>query len=270
MRHKENKITLPGKLRITFVQTALYWEDADENRKNLTSLLARTRRGTTDLILLPEMFSTGFTMNAPEVAETMNGPTTAWMKDLAASKGAVVCGSIIIQEKQKFYNRLLWIDPGKKPLVYDKRHLFRMAGEHHIFSPGMKRLIVTLNGWRVCPLVCYDLRFPVWSRNKGDYDLLLFVANWPQKRRFAWKQLLVARAIENQCYLAGLNRIGKDGKHISYRGDSVVLDAMGQKISKTTGTEEAVETVTLDYGMLDHLRKSFPVLADADNFEVKM
>jgi predicted amidohydrolase len=214
------------------------------------------------------MFTTGFTMNASEHAESMEGDTLLWMKGIAAEKNSVVCGSIIVVERKKFYNRLLWVQPDGQVHFYDKRHLFRMAGEHKTFSGGNKKLIVEWKGWRICPMVCYDLRFPVWSRNVNDYDLLLYVANWPQRRKYAWNQLLIARAIENQCYVAGVNRVGLDGQNITYSGDSVVLDPLGQKRSSLKTLATAIETVTLNGKTLSELRKEFPVLMDADQFKI--
>lgn len=255
-------------LRITPVQTSLSWESADQNLSHFAKLLSSVRKGSTDLILLPEMFTTGFTMNTRAVAEKMDGKTVAWMHQTAKEKNAVICGSVVIEERGNYYNRLIWVQPDGKILHYDKRHLFRMAKEHLTYSPGKKKLIVELKGWRVCPLVCYDLRFPVWSRNTGDYDLLLYVANWPERRRFAWSQLLIARAIENQCYVAGLNRVGVDGKEITYTGDSVVLDPFGEKISKLKPSKTQIETVKLDPKVLLNARKNFPVMMDSDRFRI--
>lgn len=255
-------------LRITPVQASLSWESADQNLSHFTKLLSSVRKGSTDLILLPEMFTTGFTMNARAVAEKMDGKTVAWMHQMAIEKNAVICGSVVIEERGKYYNRMIWVQPDGRILHYDKRHLFRMAKEHLTYSPGKKKLIVELKGWRVCPLVCYDLRFPVWSRNTGDYDLLLYVANWPERRRFAWSQLLIARAIENQCYVAGLNRVGVDGKEITYTGDSVVLDPFGEKISNLKPSKTQIETVKLDPKVLLNARKNFPVMMDSDRFRI--
>ena len=256
-------------LKLTLVQTSLLWEKPEANRNHFDLVLKNFKKGSSNLILLPEMFTTGFTMNAEGVAEKMDGPTVAWMAALAAKKNAVVCGSLVISEKKKYFNRLIWMQPDGKYSFYDKRHLFRMVGEHNIYSSGTKRLVVELQGWNICPLVCYDLRFPVWSRSNSDYDLMIYIANWPKQRSFAWSQLLVARAIENQCYVAGLNRIGRDGKHNEYSGDSVVLDAYGQKISSTKPTNSSVETVVLSLKKLNDFRKAFPVFMDADKFKIQ-
>lgn len=255
-------------LKITLVQTELEWENAPANFREFNKILRGIRKNKTDIILLPEMFTTGFTMNAKKVAEKMNGASVQWMRELAAKKNAAVCGSLVIEDKKKFYNRLVWMRPDGTYEYYDKRHLFRMANEHQTYSSGKKKLIVQWKGWRICPLVCYDLRFPVWSRNTGDYDLLLYVANWPERRRFAWSQLLIARAIENQCFVAGLNRVGADGKNITYSGDSVVLDPFGEKISNIKPSKVQIETIKLDPKTLLDARKHFPVMMDRDRFRI--
>lgn len=255
-------------LKITLVQTELEWENAPANLKRFNKILQGIRKNKTDIILLPEMFTTGFTMNAKQLAERMDGESVQWMRELAAKKNAVVCGSLVIEDKKKFYNRLVWMRPDGTYEYYDKRHLFRMANEHLTYSSGKKKLIVEWKGWKICPLVCYDLRFPVWSRNTGDYDLLLYVANWPERRRYAWSQLLIARAIENQCFVAGLNRVGVDGKNISYTGDSVVLDPFGEKSSRIKPAKVQVETVKLDPKVLLNARKNFPVMMDKDRFRI--
>jgi len=256
-------------LKITLLQASLEWEKPEVNILHFERLLKNVKMGSTDLILLPEMFTTGFTMNAKSVAESMNGNAVSWMKKTAKDKKAVICGSLVIKEKGKYYNRLIWAEPGGKILTYDKRHLFSMAKENKTYTPGKKRLIVKLNGWNICPLVCYDLRFPVWSRSKGEIDLLLYVANWPDKRSYAWKQLLIARSIENQCYVAGLNRVGVDGKAIPYNGDSVVLDPLGAPLSKITPGKTTISTISISRKQLMELRKSFPVANYADKFKLR-
>lgn len=258
-------------LKITIIQARLVWEHRDKNISNFDTLLNRVKRNTTHLIVLPEMFSTGFTMNTKSMAETMEGSSVAWMHNVAETKNAVVCGSLIIKERGKYFNRLVWMQPNGKVHTYDKRHLFRMARENNYYSAGAKKFIGEIKGWRICPQVCYDLRFPVWSRNtqKEKFDVLLYVANWPKRRNFAWRQLLIARAIENQVYVAGVNRIGKDGNGIDYTGDSVVLDPLGKKVSKTKSSRQSVETILLSEKALKELRKNFPVLLDADEFKIK-
>ncbi|HEX7416425.1 MAG TPA: amidohydrolase, partial [Steroidobacteraceae bacterium] len=215
-------------LRVTLIQTALHWQEPAANRADFTSHLAPLA-GATDLIVLPEMFTTGFSMSAEQLAEPADGATSAWLREQARALSAAVTGSLIVSEAGQFYNRLLWATPDGRIAHYDKRHLFRMGREHEHFAGGAAPLLVEWRGWRICPLVCYDLRFPVWSRRRPalDYDLLLYVANWPAARRYAWSQLLKARAIENQAYVVGINRIGDDGQGISHAGESAVLDFLG-------------------------------------------
>ncbi len=256
-------------LRITTVQTNLVWQNAAKNLKNFSGLLKSMKPGSTDILVLPEMFNTGFTMNAKAMAEKSDGPTMQWMSKTANEKNTVVCGSLIIEEGGHYYNRLIWMSPGGAHAHYDKRHLFRMAHENNTYKGGSKKLILLYKGWRISTFICYDLRFPVWMRNKHEYDCAIVVANWPEKRSFAWKQLLIARAIENQAFVVGVNRIGKDGNKINYAGDSLVLDPLGKKINKTKSNTEKVETVTLNFDTLEELRHSFPVADDADTFTVQ-
>jgi predicted amidohydrolase len=253
-------------LRVTLVQAELAWQDPAANRHRLAAHF-RGLVGHTDLVVLPEMFSTGFSMAAAELAEDMDGPTVDWMREEAAALGCVIAGSLIVRDGGRCYNRLVWARPDGSLEHYDKRHLFRLAGEQDHYAAGSRRLVVTLKGWRVCPMVCYDLRFPVWSRSRGDYDLLLYVANWPQRRALAWSTLLRARAIENQSYVVGVNRIGKDGNGTAYAGDSVALDFLGQPLSSEGGGDR-VETAVLDLESLRAYRESFPVHLDADRFEL--
>jgi predicted amidohydrolase len=253
-------------LRVTLVQAELAWQDPAANRHRLAAHF-RGLVGHTDLVVLPEMFSTGFSMAAAALAEDMDGPTVDWMREEAAALGCVIAGSLIVRDGGRCYNRLVWARPDGSLEHYDKRHLFRLAGEQDHYAAGSRRLVVTLKGWRVCPMVCYDLRFPVWSRSRGDYDLLLYVANWPQRRALAWSTLLRARAIENQSYVVGVNRIGKDGNGTAYAGDSVALDFLGQPLSSEGGGDR-VETAVLDLESLRAYRESFPVHLDADRFEL--
>jgi len=206
-------------------------------------------------------------MDAEGLAEDMDGPTVGWMREEAAALGCVVTGSLIVREGDRRYNRLVWARPDGSLAHYDKRHLFRMADEQRHYSAGDRRLVVELKGWRVCPMVCYDLRFPVWSRSRDDYDVLLYVANWPQRRAHAWSTLLRARAIENLCYVVGVNRVGKDGNGATYAGDSVALDFLGQPLSSEGGGDR-VETAVLDLESLQAYRTSFPAHLDADRFEL--
>jgi predicted amidohydrolase len=257
---------MTANLRVTMIQADLAWQDPATNRRNLAAHF-RGLAGHTDLIVLPEMFTTGFSMETASLAETMAGATVAWLREESAAVGCAITGSLIVEEGGRHYNRLVWATPDGGFSHYDKRHLFRMAREDQHYAAGDRRLVVTLKGWRVCPLVCYDLRFPVWSRNRGDYDLLLYVANWPQRRAHAWSTLLKARAIENLCYVAGVNRIGKDGNGATYAGDSVVLDFLGQLLSSEGGGDR-VETTVLDLESLRSYRASFPAHLDADRFEL--
>jgi predicted amidohydrolase len=253
-------------LTVTLVQTALAWHDPAANRAHFSELL-RGLEGPTDLVILPEMFATGFTMETRTQAETMAGPTVAWLAATARELGAVVCGSLVIEDEGRVYNRCIWMPPDGRPLHYDKRHLFRMAGEHEHFAAGRERLVTTLRGWRVYPLVCYDLRFPVWSRGADAFDLLIYVANWPAARRSAWRALLPARGVENQCYVAGVNRVGTDGKGIAYAGDSSLHDFLGQPL-RELGEAPGLVTTTLDLAALQRYREKFPAWRDADPFQL--
>lgn len=260
-------------LRVSLVQGATRWHDAQANRDYYGALI-RPLRGHSDLVLLPETFLSGFTNETLGNAESMQGEGIRWMGDMARETGAVLAGSLVIRQGERCVNRLVWARPDGSHAIYDKRHLFRMAGEHERYTEGHERLVVELNGWRICPQVCYDLRFPVWLRNRYDpgqqqfdYDLLVFVANWPAARRHAWSTLLKARAIENLCFCAGLNRVGIDGNEIAYAGDSAVLDFLGQPLVEL-GAQEQVVTLTLDPLALDAYRQRFPAWMDADAFSL--
>jgi predicted amidohydrolase len=257
-------------LRVTLVQAELAWLDPAANRERFAEKILPLA-GTTDLIVLPEMFTTGFMMEPERWAEQANGHTVDWLRALAGKTQATITGSVATRDGDRYYNRLLWVAPNGAVSSYDKRHLFRMAKEHDHYSPGAERLIVELGGWRICPLVCYDLRFPVWSRNrpeKGNYDVLIYVANWPERRRHAWQTLLRARAIENLCYCVGVNRVGADGSNISHTGDSVALDFIGQPLSELS-ERPFVQTVSLNHQALIDFRRKFPAHLDADEFELK-
>jgi omega-amidase len=253
-------------LRVTMVQADLTWQDPAANRRGLAGHF-RGLAGHTDLVVLPEMFSTGFSMETEALEEDMDGPTIGWMREEAAALGCVITGSLIVREQGRCHNRLVWARPDGTLGHYDKRHLFRIAGERDHYAAGDRRSVLELKGWRVCPMICYDLRFPVWSRNRDDYELLLYVANWPQRRAHAWSTLLKARAIENLCYVVGVNRIGKDGNGVTYAGDSVALDFLGQPLSSEGGGDR-VETAVLDLEALQSYRRSFPAHLDADRFEL--
>ncbi|MBK7409377.1 MAG: amidohydrolase [Saprospirales bacterium] len=254
-------------LRVTLVQTALVWENPAVNMRMLEEKL-RPLSGTTDLVILPEMFTTGFSMHSESLAENMDGPAVRWMQDMASQLGAVVTGSVIICDRGACFNRLLWVRPDGTYAIYDKRHLFSLAGEQHHYSAGTQRLLVRLKGWTICPLICYDLRFPVWSRNTQDYDLLIYVANWPKPRRHAWKSLLIARAIENQSYTVGVNRVGEDINGNEYTGDSMIVNFAGEVLYHIAYGEQSI-TITLDPAIQESFRAKFPFLNDGDDFQLK-
>lgn len=256
-------------LRVSLVQGDTRWHDPAGNRDYYAGLLAPLA-GQTDLVLLPETFTSGFSNEALASAETMDGPTVAWLREQAARLGAVVSGSVQLREGEGVFNRMLWATPEGGLRWYDKRHLFRMAREHERYAAGKDAITVELKGWRIRPLVCYDLRFPVFIRNRFeggrfDYDLLLFVANWPAPRRHAWRTLLRARAIENLAYVAGVNRVGTDGNGIAYSGDSAALDFLGMELAELDDSAQ-VRTVVLSAEALAAHRERFPAQLDADRF----
>lgn len=271
-------------LKITIIQSNLHWEDKEKNLEMFSQKIASISEET-DLIILPEMFTTGFSMRPELFAETMSGNTIVWMKEKAKEKNCVITGSFICEVNGKHVNRLVWMNPDGTHNVYDKRHLFRMGDEDKHYGHGEKKIIVELKGWKICPLICYDLRFPVWARNKKEsssknqesrqkkevdveYDVLIYVANWPERRSHPWKSLLVARAIENQSYTIGVNRVGNDDNDIYHSGDSVALNFRGEAISKMESGKESISTITLNYKDLEDFRKQFPVMLDADDFEI--
>jgi predicted amidohydrolase len=254
-----------AQLNITLVQTEIIWEDIAANLTMLDAKLAAVSE--TDLIVLPEMFSTGFSMNT-SLAETMNGSAIQWMKKIAQEKSCVVTGSLMIEEENKFYNRLIWMRPDGSLENYDKRHLFSLSEEPKHYTAGNKLLVTELKGWKFLPLICFDLRFPVWSRNVHNYDAIIYVANWPQKRSLAWKTLLQARAIENQCYVIGLNRVGNDGNGIYHSGDSAIINAEGSYLYHKSDWED-ISTITLDKSAMTTTRRKFPFLDEKDFFEIK-
>ncbi|MCF8374697.1 MAG: amidohydrolase [Bacteroidales bacterium] len=256
-------------LHIALIQTDILWEIIEGNLQNFSELLSHINQPV-DLIVLPEMFSTGFSMHSKDMAENIDGKAVNWMKDMAEQKNSCITGSLIIEEEGKYFNRLIWVTPEGTFSHYDKRHLFRLSGEQDHFSAGNKKLIVELKGWKICPQICYDLRFPVWVRNKENYDLLLYVANWPTPRKKVWQILLQARAIENISFVIGVNRIGKDENGYEYSGNSMVIDPKGEIISEIPEGEERVEIVKLSYNELQQFREKFPAWLDADDFEVKI
>ena len=251
-------------LKVTLIQSELAWEDIDSNLAEFNYRIDAIEEDT-HLIVLPEMFSTGFTMNAAALAQDMNGSGVKWIKAKSAEKNIDIVGSFIADDSGKFFNRLVWAKPNGEIFVYDKKHLFRMAGEEKIYSAGSKNIIVELNGWKIRPFICYDLRFPAWTRNiANQFDAAIFIANWPERRSAHWKALLQARAIENQCYIIGVNRVGIDGNGLSYSGDSSIIDPWGTIIFQKS-TQACIYTGDLSYDILQQSRESFPVWKDADN-----
>lgn len=255
-------------MKIAIIQSDLYWEDAVKNRKSFESKINQID-SEVDLVVLPEMFSTGFTMNAPVVAETMQGETVLWLQSLAKQKNFAITGSLIIVEKEKYYNRMLFVFPSGEIQYYDKRHLFSLAGEDKFYTNGNKKVIVEYLGWKICLQVCYDLRFPVFARNVENYDLLLYVANWPKVRTNAWDSLLKARAIENLSYVVGVNRVGLDANNYEHIGHSQVVDFLGDFILEPQETE-ALFIVELDKNEMLETRKKLDFLSDKDTFEIKI
>lgn len=265
-------------LTITLIQTDLAWEDKVANLNRLEYKI-RSLTERTEIVVLPEMFSTGFSMKPEQFAETMEGETIEWMKRIATEKKIILTGSFICQVpvvggiQTHYYNRLVWMLPNGEYGFYDKRHTFGFAGEDKYYTPGYKRLIASAKGWKINLQICYDLRFPVWARQSPDenkipeYDVLIYVANWPDRRSHAWKTLLCARAIENQCYVVGVNRVGNDGNNIYHSGDSMVVDPLGEVLYHVKD-EEDIFTITLDKTYLQTIRDKFPFLKDGDNFQI--
>ncbi len=260
-------------LTITLIQTALHWEDKGSNLKLLEEKINSIGEKT-HVVLLPEMFTTCFSMKPEILAEKMDGITVQWMKRISAQKRLILAGSVIIEEEGKYYNRLIWMLPNGQYGIYNKRHLFAFGKEDEHYSSGNKRFIASVNGFKLNLMVCYDLRFPVWARQQvsesgeAEYDVLVYVANWPEKRNTAWKTLLQARAIENQSYVIGVNRVGEDGNGHLYSGDSMVVDPLGE-ILYHKAHQEDIFTVTLEKDKLEQIRKGLPFLKDADNFSIQ-
>lgn len=268
-------------LTITTIQSDLAWENKSANL-DMFDRKIRSIDQKTQVVVLPEMFTTGFSMNPASFAETMAGPTVSWMKAISAEKKIIITGSLIIEEEGRFYNRLVWMLPNGQYGIYDKRHLFGFAGEDQFYTPGHKRIIASVNGWKILLQVCYDLRFPVWARQQTvflpgitedenefspEYDLIINVANWPERRSHAWKTLLMARAIENQCFVVGVNRVGSDGHGIYHGGETMVVDPMGGLLYQKAH-EEDIHTLTLQKPALDEIRDKLPFLKDADQFSI--
>ena len=255
-------------MKISLIQSELHWHDPKRNRALFDRWFDDVPEGS-QVVVLPEMFSTGFTMSSEEQSEDMAGPTVAWMQASAVRLSAIVCGSLIVAEAGTWYNRFIWAQPNSMVEHYDKRHLFRMADEHRHYSAGRERVLVEVDAMRVLPQVCYDLRFPVFSRSLGDYDLAIYVANWPAARQLAWEALLRARAIENQCYVIGVNRIGVDGNDVGYAGGSAAFSFDGIALLEA-GERSGVFTVELDLDALGSYRERFPAWRDAEDFDLSL
>ncbi|HEY9007570.1 amidohydrolase [Ohtaekwangia sp.] len=262
-------------LKITIIQSDLHWEDVEANLSMFEEKIWQVSGLDKDVIVLPEMFTTGFTMAAGRKAEMMNMRTFKWMRQMADQSGALILGSYIVKVHERYYNRLLWMEPGGNFKTYDKRHLFRMENEHKVYTPGESLLIGTWKGWKICPLICYDLRFPVWSRNRWDratqklsYDVAIYVANWPTIRIDMWDTLLKARAIENLSYVVGVNRIGQDDQGVEYNGHSSIISPKGDVIYTNEGAE-AIRTMELSANALHAFRDRFPAYMDADDFTIE-
>ncbi|MFI1745050.1 amidohydrolase [Thalassobellus sediminis] len=258
---------MENQLKIALVQSDLVWENPEQNRLNFSEKI-KSISDSVDVIVLPEMFTSAFTMNASKVAETMHGDTVLWMQKEALKANAAIVGSFIISEENRFYNRLLFVEPSGKITHYNKRHTFTLAGEDKVFSAGDEKVIIEYKGWKICPLVCYDLRFPVWARNVEDYDVLLYVANWPKPRISAWNALLKARAIENMSYVIGVNRVGVDGVNMEYSGHSAVYDVLGNIQTNFTPNTEQIELVTLEKRHVEAYRSKLKFLNDKDDFNL--
>lgn len=254
-------------LNIAFIQANLKWEDSEANRELFSEEIEKISADA-DLIILPEMFTTGFSMNAEKLAESTEGPTLEWLKVKAKQKHAAVTGSVIIKDQGKYYNRLFFVFPDGKYHLYDKRHTFTLAKENETYTAGKERLIVDYKGWKICPLICYDLRFPVWARNTEDYDLLIYVANWPKKRVNAWDALLKARAIENMSYCVGVNRTGEDGDGYVYNGHSAAYDCLGKELTDLNVETEFIKEISIEKDSLYETRSKLKFLQDRDNFSL--
>jgi len=251
-------------LKITIIQPAIVWENPQSNLAKYAESIKNI--GKTDVIVLPEMFTTGFSMKPEKLKESMDGPTVKWMKKMASTKNAVIVGSLIIEENNHIYNRAVWVFPNGQLETYNKRHLYTMGQEHLHYFPGNEKAIIEYKGWKFCPQICYDLRFPVFSRNLEDYDVVFYMANWPSPRHHVWKNLLVARAIENQSYCFGINRVGTDGEGLNYLGDSACVSPKG--FDEFMGNKENIQTFEISYNELHDFRKKFPLLNDRDNFKI--
>lgn len=258
---------MKNSLNITLIQTSLFWENVEKNLCHFDKLISKI--SDTDIILLPEMFNTAFCPNSNQLAETMEGKTVSWMKEVVKNKNSAIAGTLMVKEGGKIFNRLVWISKNGTIQTYDKYHLFSLIKEERYITKGEKRLIIQEQCWKICPLICYDLRFPVFSRNDVDYDLLIYLANWPVKRIDAWDTLLKARSIENQCYVIGLNRVGKDGNGIPFNGHSKVFDAFGKELLSATDNKEKILQIEISLDDLKLKRRQMNFLEDRDNFTLQ-
>ena len=258
---------MKNELKIVGIQAALVWENPEQNIAFFEKKINTLEAGF-DLIVLPEMFTTGFTMHPERVAEKMDGFAVSWMQKVAKEKQAAICGSLVISAADKFYNRFIFVHPTGEIETYNKRHSFTLAGEDEVYTSGTEKIIIEYKGWRICPLICYDLRFPVWARNTENYDLLIYVANWPIARIKAWDTLLEARAIENMSYVIGVNRTGKDGNNYEYSGNSILLDCLGEELSSLKNNEVGIVTANFVKSEQDRIRKKLGFLADKDSFKI--
>lgn len=255
-------------LNLALVQSTFYWEDKKRNLKHFAHILKTLKNTGADLVVLPEMFTTGFSMKPQNLFDIPEGETLFWLKDHAKQLSMALCGSAIIKENNHYYNRLYFVEPSGHYKTYDKRHLFSLAGEDKVYAAGKKKLILEYKGWKINPQICFDLRFPVWCRNDSEFDLQLFVANWPERRIAAWNSLLQARAIENLCYVAGVNRVGHDGNNVYHSGNSAVFNPLGKKISTLQAHQEQIEIVSLNKTEIEKTRAKFSFLQDRDEFRL--
>lgn len=255
---------MKNSLNITLIQTSLFWENVEKNLSHFKKLMSEC--SDTDIIFLPEMFNTAFCPKSNYLAETMEGETVTWMKEISKTKGCAITGTLMVKEDEKVFNRLVWVSKNGSIYTYDKHHLFSLIKEERHISKGEGRLIVTEQGWKICPLICYDLRFPVFSRNDVDYDLLIYLANWPIKRIDSWETLLKARSIENQCYTVGVNRVGEDGNGISFNGRSKIFDAFGKELLSATENKEEILQIEISLDDLKLKRRQMNFLQDRDDF----
>jgi predicted amidohydrolase len=260
---------MASQLHLALIQTDIVWHDAASNREVYTQKIATIKEGT-DLVLLPEMCTTGFSMKPERIAEAMDGKTVTWLRELSKSKQLAIGGSFVIEEEGHYYNRFLLATPEGRLETYDKRHLFTLAGEEKVYTQGDHKKLMELKGWTLCPMICYDLRFPVWARNTEDYDVLIYVANWPKPRIMAWDTLLKARAMENMCYTIGVNRVGGDDNKLKYVGHTAAYDSLGAPLTPLAHDEETIHYVTLDKDHLSTTRGKLGFLADRDAFQMSL